>query len=91
MNQCGEGVEKNTTRAVKFYNESITYEPNALYPSLLMKYYILFESSNFTELLSQGIVNLFVKLTTPGIPLYSLIGFVAFYIFFITSLYLQKE
>ncbi len=91
MNQYGDGIEKNITRAMRYYNQSINYEQNAFYPTLIMKYYMLFETSNFIELFTTGIESIFIKIASPGWILYSLISFIIFYIVFFLSLYFQKD
>jgi len=42
MNAFGEGVPRNYTKALRFYNLSTNYEPNSYYPALAMKYNVNF-------------------------------------------------
>jgi membrane-bound ClpP family serine protease len=87
----GDGIEKNITRALRYYNQSASYEPYAVYPSLVMKYLALIETSDLSELLGTAFSSFILILTSPGWVLYGIICFFIFYMLFFISLYLQKD
>ncbi len=91
LTQDGVGIEKNLTKALRFYNLSSHNEPNAYYPSLLMRYSIDYQNISFGGVISSFTDNLWLKFTTPGLLTYSIIIFFVFYICFFISLYFQKE
>lgn len=90
MNSFGEGVPKNYTKALRFYNLSTNYEPNSYYPALAMKYYIYYLNDELYEMMMEKLT-IFSSNFVPFSPLFcSVVGFVLFYIFFLISLKLQK-
>lgn len=91
MVQYGDGLDKNTTKAIRYYNHSTIHEPNAFYPSLLMKYAIYYESSSFSNIVYNLFSSVLSSLTTPGYVLYSLTAFVILYTIFFISLVIQKD
>jgi TPR repeat protein len=89
--QNGDGIEKNVTKAMRFYNLSISNEPSAYYPSLLMKLNSKMENMIIKEILF-GLINSFIsKFTNPSLLLYGICSFLIFYCCFFVSLYYQKE
>ncbi len=91
LTQYGIGIEQNLTKALRFYNLSSQNEPNAYYPSLLMRYSIDYQNSSLVGAIYHFSENLWLNLTTAGILTYSIIIFAVFYICFFMSLYFQKE
>jgi len=91
MNQFGYGIDKNTTKATRFYNLSIDNEPNSYYPSLLMKYLIRLENSNIADMFLNPFYSGFNLIITPGLFSYGIITFVILYAIFFISLYYQKD
>jgi len=89
--QFGDGLAKNLTKALRYYNQSSVYEPNAFYPALITKYSILIETSNISELTLNLFTSIFVAITKPGWLFYSLLSFFIFYVIFFLSLYYQKD
>lgn len=91
MTHFGDGIEKNVTRAERYYNKSASFEPNAFYPSMAMKYHITLENYDLSEIVSNKIKNAFYSVVTPGITLYTIIAAILLYVMFVVSLYHQKD
>ena len=91
MENFGLGLNKNITKANEFYNISIKYEENSIFPFLIIntynKFVILFEGGIIKVLLKK-IKNLFFKI---GIHSILTIVFCIFYIWFYYNLSTQKE
>jgi hypothetical protein len=90
MNAFGEGVPRNYTKALRFYNLSTNYEPNSYYPALAMKYYVYYLNDELYVMMTERLSS-FASNFAPFSPFFcAMVGFVSFYIFFLISLKLQK-
>jgi hypothetical protein len=90
MNALGDGVPKNYTKALRFYNLSANYDANSFYPALAMKYYILYMNDEIKELVVNNF-NRFITSFYPFSPLFcGITAFFVFYLFFLISLKMQK-
>jgi TPR repeat protein len=89
--QFGSGIEKNTTKALVYYNTSTNYESSAIYPYLAMKYFNEAEDLNlwdFIATVSSNVMKYFIPFEYPFIIVF---GFLVFYSMFLASIITQKE
>ena len=91
MANLGLGFEKNSTRALKYYNSSTEHEPNAYYPAILMRYYNVFESSNIFVVILNYIQNSVANVFKLGVHTIVISMMTIGYITFFYSIFSQKD
>lgn len=91
MLYTGNGTEKNSTKALKFFNVSSSYEPHAYYPSLIMQYWIKWQNKTIYDF-SEEILNETIEIFKPySFPFIGVISFITFYSLFMISFIRQSS
>jgi hypothetical protein len=91
LHQFGKGIDRNTTKALVYYNTSVSYEPSAVYPYTTMKYFVEVENLNMWDIISKLALNVINFFLPYGYPFFLVLGFIVLYFIFFASIYSQKE
>jgi hypothetical protein len=89
--QFGNGIEKNTTKAMVYYNTSTNYESSAVYPYMAMKYFTEAENLNLFDFIAKISSNVFKFFMPFEYPFLIVFGFIVLYSMFLVSIITQKD